>query len=240
MAPQAVGQPRLDSFDKRSLLANHPLFKQLSDAVIDRIVSHALTRSVKKATILFRKGDPGSNFFAVCSGVVRISAPSELGKDAIFNLITPGEIFGEIALLDGGPRTADAVAIENCNLMVIERRDFMPIIREYPEVAMRLIEVLCARLRRTTEQVEDVMFLGLSGRLAKALLHLHNRSAIHQPSAPIHITQREISQLIGASRESANKQLREWERRKWLQLTRGGVLVLSPHALESAVSEGPD
>ncbi len=237
MAPPAVAQPRKDTFDKGGLLANHPLFKELSSEVIDRIVSHAITRNVTKGTVLFRKGDPGSNFYAVCSGVVRISAPSELGKDAIFNLITPGEIFGEIALLDGGPRTADAAAIENCSLMIIERRDFMPIVREYPEVAMRLIEVLCARLRRTTEQVEDVMFLGLPGRLAKALLHLHNRSVTHEAAAPIHITQREISQLIGASRESANKQLRQWERRKWLQLTRGGVLILSPRSLEAAVSE---
>jgi CRP-like cAMP-binding protein len=167
---------------------------------------------------------------------VRISAPSELGKDAIFNLITPGEIFGEIALLDGGQRTADAVAIESCDLMVLERRDFIPLLREYPDIAMRLIEVLCHRLRRTTEQVEDVMFLGLSSRLAKALLYLHQRSPNEAPREAIRVTQREISQMIGVSRESANKQLRDWERRKWLKLERGGVVILAPRALANTIS----
>lgn len=237
MAVQATERPRPDVLDKRLLLRSHPLFKELSDAIIDRIVSHALTRKVKKGTILFRKGDPGTNLYAVCAGAIRISAPSELGKDAIFNLITPGEIFGEIALLDGGERTADAVAIENCDLMVLERRDFIPLLREYPDIAMRLIEVLCHRLRRTTEQVEDVMFLGLPSRLAKALLYLHQRSPAEAPRETIRVTQREISQMIGVSRESANKQLRDWERRKWLKLERGGVIILAPRALANTVSQ---
>jgi CRP-like cAMP-binding protein len=237
MALQTTDRPRPDVLDKRLLLRSHPLFKELSDAIIDRIISHALTRKVKKGTVLFRKGDPGSNLYAVCAGAIRISAPSELGKDAIFNLITPGEIFGEIALLDGGQRTADAVAIESCDLMVLERRDFIPLVREYPDIAMRLIEVLCHRLRRTTEQVEDVMFLGLSSRLAKALLYLHQRSPAEAPREAIRVTQREISQMIGVSRESANKQLRDWERRKWLKLERGGVIILAPRALANTISQ---
>jgi CRP-like cAMP-binding protein len=100
-----------------------------------------------------------------------------------------------------------------------------------------LIEVLCQRLRRTTEQVEDVMFLGLSSRLAKALLYLHQRSPAEAPRTAIRVTQREISQMIGVSRESANKQLRNWERRKWLKLERGGVVILAPRALADAISE---
>jgi CRP-like cAMP-binding protein len=226
------------TIDRRALLQANPFFKDLPASVIDRLVSHAVTRRVKRGTVLFRKGDAGSRLYAVCSGAVRISVPSEQGQDAIFNLLPAGEIFGEIALLDGGERTADAVAIDDSELMVIERRDFIPLLREQPEVAMKLIEILCARLRRTSEQVEDIVFLGVANRLAKALLQLHRRTAA-DPHHRIRITQRELSQMIGVSRESANKQLRDWERRKWLKIERGGVQILAPSALASLVTGGP-
>lgn len=237
MANKTVGPFRGQRLDKRALLQSHPLFRELNDAIIDKIVARALTQKVKKGTVLFRKGDKGPHLYAVCSGAIRISASSELGKDTIFSVITPGEVFGEIALLDGGQRTADAVTIESCDLMVIERRDFIPLLREYPEVATRLIEILCSRLRRTTEQVEDVMFLDLSHRLAKALLYLQRRSKGDPRSDTIRITQNEISHMVGASRESVNKQLRDWQRRKWLKLERGGVVVLAPHALANTLSD---
>ncbi len=223
--------------DRRALLLANPFFKDLDASLIDRLVAHAVNRKVTKGTVLFRKGDAGSRLYAVCAGAVRISVPSEQGQDAIFNLVPPGEIFGEIALLDGGERTADAVAIEDSELMVIERRDFVPLLRQHPEVAMKVIEILCSRLRKTTEQVEDIVFLGLPHRLAKALLQLHRRAG---GRGRINITQRELSQMIGTSRESTNKQLRDWERKKWLKLERGGVLILTPGALSSLVSDDAD
>jgi len=238
MARPANDQPQLESFDKRSLLRAHPFFKDLGGIMIDHLIPRVISRKVRKGTVIFRKGDTGSKLYVICAGAVRISAPSEQGKDAIFNLITPGEIFGEIAFLDEGQRTADAVAIENGELMVIERRDFISLLREDPELAMRLIKILCLRLRRTSEQVEDIIFLDLAGRLAKALMHLYRRSSTTFPRDKIRITQREISQMIGVSRESANKQLRVWQRRKWLRLERGGVAILAPEALDDLIFEG--
>jgi CRP-like cAMP-binding protein len=229
---------RPESVDKRSLLRAHPFFKGLGEAVIDWLVPHAVSRRVKKGTVLFRKGDIGSKLYAVCAGAVRISSSSEQGNDAILNLITPGDIFGEIAFLDQGPRTADAVVAESGEIMVIERRDFIQLLREHPGVSMRLIEILCSRLRRTSEQVEDIVFLSVPHRLAKVLLQLHRRSS----KAPnkILITQQEISQMIGASRESTNKQLRDWQRRKWLRLERNCVVVLAPEALKGIIYESAD
>ena len=224
------------SFDKHVLLRAHPFFKDLGNTIIDRLAPRVITTKVKKGAAIFHKGDIGSKLYAVRAGAVRISAPSEQGKDAIFNLVVPGELFGEIAFLDGGQRSADAVAIDDCELMVIERRDFIPILRDDPEVAIRLINILCARLRRTSEQVEDIVFLGLPNRLAKVLLHLYQPSATAAPNKKIYITQREISQMIGVSRESANKQLQDWQRRKWLKLERGGVVIFSPDALRDLVS----
>jgi CRP-like cAMP-binding protein len=230
MTPAAGTQSSTQHSDKHKLLSAHPFFRDFARPIIDRVVSRAITRRIKKGTVIFRKGDAGTNLCAVCTGSVRISVPSEQGQDAIFNVIPPGEIFGEIALLDGGPRTADAVAIEDSELLVIERRDFIPLVREHPELAMKLIEMVCARLRRTSEQVEDIVFLELPGRLAKALLQLHARAG-GRPNNAIRITQRDLSQMIGGSRESVNKLLRDWQRRGWLKLQRGGLTLLAPKAL---------
>src|SRR5262249_4650418 len=224
-------------FDKQALLRAHPFFRDLGDAVIDRLAPRVITTKIKKGVVIFRKGDIGSKLYAVRAGAVRISAPSEQGKDAIFNLVVPGEIFGEIAFLDGGQRTADAVAIDNCELMGIERRDLIALIRDKTEMGIRLIKVLSGRLRRTSEQVEDIVFLGLPNRLAKALLHLYRPSDTALPTNKIHVTQREISQMIGVSRESANKQLQDWQRRKWLKLERGGLVIFAPEALRDLVTK---
>jgi CRP/FNR family transcriptional regulator, cyclic AMP receptor protein len=219
-------------FDKRSILRNHPIFGEFRPDLLERLSSHAARKTVRSGTAIFARGDPGTCLFAVCSGTVRISAPSPAGRSAIFNLISEGAVFGEIALLDGLPRTADAMALTECELMVIERRDFIPLLREQPEIALKVIEVLCGRLRRTTEQLADVMFLDLPGRLAKALLQLA-KSAKPTPRGPkIALTQDDVGKIIGISRESTNKQLREWEGRNWLALERGGIVILAAKALE--------
>jgi CRP/FNR family cyclic AMP-dependent transcriptional regulator len=222
--------------DKKALLRSHPFFRGLDGRIVDALVPYAVTRKIKRGTLLFRKGDAGTSFYVVCAGAVRVSAPSDQGKDAVFNLIVPGEIFGEIAFLDGGPRTADAVMIESGELMVIERRDFLPLLRQYPELALRLLEILCGRLRRTSQQLEDIVFLDLEPRLAKALLYLYERS-FSESMHKLKVTQRDISQLVGISRESANKQLRSWERRKWLRLERGGLTILAPASLRKLVDK---
>jgi CRP/FNR family transcriptional regulator, cyclic AMP receptor protein len=234
MRANAIFQP--NPLDKAHLLRSHPFFSGLDARIVDRLIPHALTRKAKKGTLLFRKGDMGTNLYAVCAGAVRVSAPSSQGKDAVFNLIVPGEIFGEIAFLDGGPRTADAVMIGSGELMVIERRYFLPLLRDHPELAVRLLEILCRRLRHTSEQIEDVVFLGLEARLAKALLYLYEHS-LSKPPYELKVTQREIGQLIGVSRESANKQLRSWQRKKWVKLERGGIRILSLDALKLLISE---
>ena len=214
----------------RQVLRRSRLFARLGDSEIDAILAHATVARQAEGDHIFAKGDPGNSLYAVCAGTVKISVPSADGKDAVFNLVGEGEIFGEIALLDGRPRTADATAMTDCELMVIERRDFLDLVRSQPEIALKLMEVLCARLRHTSEQVEDVLFLDLPGRLAKILLQLTETAKLPQ-ARRVAITQREIGQMIGMSRESTNKQLRDWEDRNWVRLERGGVVVLEPDAL---------
>jgi CRP/FNR family cyclic AMP-dependent transcriptional regulator len=234
VAPTKKGIAR--SFDKRAFLRGHPIFGALGPELLDQLSSYAIPRSVKRGTTIVARGDAGTALFAICSGTVKISTPSVEGKGAVFNLISDGAIFGEIAVLDGLPRSADATALTDCELMVIERRDFVSLIRERPEFALKLIEVLCRRLRHTTGQLEDVMFLDLPGRLAKALLHASENEGVPESGKMIKLTQRNLSEMIGMSRESTNKQLRSWEKQKLISLQRGGIVILAPAALETIAS----
>jgi CRP/FNR family cyclic AMP-dependent transcriptional regulator len=226
--------------DRLSLLRNHPLFQDLPASVIEHLGSYMKTRKVPRGTTIFAKGDPGTGLMGVLAGSVKVSVASAEGKDIVLNIFREGEVFGEIALLDGRPRTADATAMSDCELIVIERRDFVPFLSNHPDVTIKFIEILCSRLRRTSEQVQDVTFLNLPTRLAKALLQLTSSDQGGAPGRKVAITQREISQMIGRSRESTNKQLRAWVKRGWVRLERGGVSVVAPDKLAAIAAEGSD
>jgi CRP-like cAMP-binding protein len=223
-----------------SLLRSHPLFRDLPPAVIEHLGSYMKTRRVARGTTIFAKGDPGSGLMGVLAGAVKVSVASADGKDIVLNVFREGDIFGEIALLDGRPRTADATAMSDCELIVIERRDFVPFLSSQPDVMLKFIEILCSRLRRTSEQVQDITFLNLPTRLAKTLLQLTGGVQGSATPSKATITQREISQMIGMSRESTNKQLRAWAKRGWIRLERGGVGVLALDKLAAIAAEGAD
>ena len=213
------------------LLRTHPIFGQLPAEIIEQLGAYVAKRHVQCGTVIFAKGDRGSGMMAVLQGSVRISVPTIDGREVVLTQIQAGEVFGEMALLDGQPRSADATATENCELMVIDRRDFIPFVHNQPEVAVKLLEILCARLRRTNEQVEDVMFMSLPVRLAKLIVKLGKLDNPDVQPVKLAITQRELSEMIGMSRESTNKQLRAWEKRKLLRLGRGTVTILDAGAI---------
>lgn len=218
--------------DKRGVLRDHTLFSKLDPRHLDRLTSCIVTKFVRKGVTIFAKGDPGSCLFAIGEGVVKISIPSVGGHSPVINLLGKGDIFGEIALLDGRPRTADAIALTECHLLLIERRDLLPLLREDPDISFKLTEILCDRLRRTTEQAENLMFLDLSVRLAKTLLRLASGKV-----SRVSITQQDLGDLIGMSRESTNRQLRKWEGNRWVRLERRGIVITSVEAL-SSIAEG--
>jgi CRP/FNR family cyclic AMP-dependent transcriptional regulator len=226
--------------DKLALLRNNPLFRDLAPQVIEHLGTYMKRRTVSRGSIIFSKGDPGAGLLGVLAGAVKISVASADGRDIVLNIIRAGEIFGEIALLDGHPRTADATAMSDCELMVLERREFIPFLHSQPDVTLKLMEILCSRLRRTSEQVQDVTFLSLPIRLAKALLELTSATKSPAPTGKIAITQREISQIVGRSRESTNKQLRAWAKLGWVRLQWGGVTVLKPDKLTELAVDGAE
>jgi CRP-like cAMP-binding protein len=220
------------TFDKRVILQDHSLFGALGSGLIDQLSAHAASKRIKRGTTIFSKGDQGTCLYAVCSGQVKITVPSGEGKDAVFNPIGSGQIFGEVALLDGGQRTADAVAVKDTELLVIDRRDFIPLVHREPEIAIKLIEILCGRLRNTSEQVENVILLDPAVRLAKTLLRLAGSDAKNHK---VVITQGELGQIIGVSRETTNRQLRDWENNNWVELESGAVVLLDPEALAALI-----
>jgi CRP/FNR family cyclic AMP-dependent transcriptional regulator len=226
------------SSSKLAVLRKHPIFCDLDPEALDQLCRYAKHSSLKRGATIVSKGDPGNSLVAVVSGTVKISISSPDGRSAILNLIGPGEIFGEVAVLDGLARTADATANTNCEIYAIDRRDFLPFVRSQPALAMKLIELLCTRLRWTSDQVEEVILQDLPGRLASALLRLTEKHKLAQGGRTIAITQQEISEMVGMTRESINKQLRAWATRNWVRLEHGAIVVLNPGMLRELTEAG--
>lgn len=229
------------AIDKRKLLEGHTLLRELKPAELDQLASYARIVRHRAGDTIFLKGSPGTGMMAVVEGRVKISAPSPEGKDVILNVIEAGEIFGEVALLDGKARTADAAAMTDCALLVLERRDFLPFLRSHPDVCIRLLSVLCERLRRTSEQVEDILFLDLPGRLARALLRLadsHGERVAAGLRIALPLKQREFGEMLGLSRESVNKQLNEWQRQGAITLDGGKITIRDAATLKRLADPG--
>jgi CRP/FNR family cyclic AMP-dependent transcriptional regulator len=230
--------PRPFASSKLAVLRKHPYFSDLNPEAFDQLCRYAKHLTLKRGATIFSKGDPGTSLIAVISGTVKISVSSVDGRNAILNLVGAGEIFGEISLLDGLARSADATANTNCEIFVIDRREFIPFVQSQPALAMKFIELLCKRLRRTSDQVEEVILQNLPGRLASALLRLTEK---HKPGdRTIAITQQEISEMVGMSRESINKQLRAWAARNLVRLEHGAIVVLNAELLRELAEAGSD
>ena len=237
MPQDKTADARQSASGKLSVLRQHPIFRDLEPEALDQLGRYAKHVTLKRGAALFAKGDPGNSLFAVISGTVKMSISSPEGRNAILNLIGPGQVFGEMAVLSGQARSADATANTNCEMFVIDRRDFLPFMRNHPALAMKFIELLCERVRRTSDQVEQIILQDLPGRLASALLGLTERNK-SDDSRTIEITQQEISEMVGMTRESINKQLRAWAARSWVRLEHGAIVVLDTGSLRELAEAG--
>jgi CRP-like cAMP-binding protein len=176
---------------------------------------------------------------AVLRGTAKMTSVSRDGKEIVLNIMHPGEIFGEIALLDGEERSADAVAMTDCDILVLHRRDFMPILEKRADICLILLRILCQRLRQTSEQVEDVLFRHLESRIAKKVMQLGESATLHGvPGSPIelHVSQRELGNIAGGSRESVNKILQSWHKAGWIELGKGTILIHDLDAIARLVT----
>ncbi len=212
----------------RSLFQRHPLFNGLTPAELDDLLAHARVVRYPARASLFARGDPGGQMIAVVSGRVRISLTGPDGHELILNVIEAGQLFGEIAMLDGRDRTADATIVEATELLIIDRRDFLPFLKRHPDVAVRLLLTLCERMRTTTDQIEDIFLLPVTARLAKKLLQMaaaHGQKSAAGVRLGARLSQRELGGMLGVSRESINKHLGAWQKAGLVTLENGAITV---------------
>ena len=224
--------------EKRQIFESHLLFGKLSASEIDSLISYSRLERYPAGREIFAKGSPGQSLVAVLRGRIKISSLSNEGKEIVFNIINAGEIFGEIAVLDGEERSADATAMTECEVLVLNRRDFLHLLENRTDLCMIMLRILCQRLRQTSEQVEDVMFRHLESRLAKKLLQLAESVGLHglqSNSVELHLSQRELGNMAGGSRESVNKILQNWHRQGLIDLGKASVLIRDIQALRRLI-----
>ena len=218
---------RLASIKREALLAS-PFFAHMKPTEIDELIASATDRRAARGTLIFSKGDPGTFMLAVLNGHIRVGATSLDGREVTLNVIGPGEIVGEIALLDGKPRSATAIAVDDTAMMVIERHVFLPFLLRHEGLVERLLVVLCDRLRNTSLALEEIALFDVPARLARLLAKLAGEAGSPVASGiriDLKLSQRDLSNLVASSRESVNKQLRVWREAGLIEMDAGYLIV---------------
>jgi CRP-like cAMP-binding protein len=223
------------AFDKEMVLSEHFLLRHLSRDELRRLAATTTLSNHSAGGVIFMKGDPGNSMIAVARGRVKICAHSSEGKELILNIVERGGLFGEIALFDGEPRTADAIALEETDLLSLDRSKFQPFLKENPDMALRLLAVVCKRFRETSEHLEDSLFREAPSRLARCLLRLSRafgKSVDGGTLLDIKLSQQQLGNYVGVSRETVNKQLGEWQRDGLIAINSSGIILRNKSALE--------
>ncbi len=212
----------------REALADSDLFGALAEEELDRLLAFGRRVRYPAGKVIFQKGDPGDSLMVVLSGRIKIGTLSAEGREAVLSFIEPCRSFGEVALLDGKPRSADATAVTAVELFVLRRADVMSFIERHPGIALRIIGMLCAKLRRTTEMIEDHVLLQMEARIARALLRLaaeYGRPCADGVRIELRLSQRELGGIVGLARENVNRQLAAWRGRGLLSIDRGTITL---------------
>ncbi len=218
-------------FDGCAVLREHSAFDRLPLPLMKWLSSRARLQLARQDEVIFSRDDPGRSFYLVAQGAVKICVISAEGREAVFTIAHRGDSFGEIAVLDGSTRTANAIAKADCKLMVIDRNDLLHVMGCEPTFSLALVQLVCSRYRWISAKLEEALLLDFSKRLAKTLLWLDEKGLSR--SGDKIVTQKEIGQMLGGSRETTNKCLRSWERRNWVRLDRARIEILRPEALNA-------
>lgn len=198
----------MEAENETSYLKQVDIFASLSDEDLRDLVGAARRRTFRVGEVIFHRDDPGQVLYVIKEGKVKICLISPDGQEISLVVFGKGEYFGELALLDGLPRSADAIALEKVECYTLQRSDFHKAIMKTPQIAIQVLEVLSQRLRRTDQQVEDLIFLDVYGRVAKKLLDLAETHGVKVDDGiriDVRLTQQELASMVGASRESVNK-----------------------------------
>ncbi len=224
-----------EGFNVDDVLSRAPMFAALDAEAAAALRASMNEEHLAKGQELFREGELGEKLYIITDGKIKLGQTASDGRENLLAVLGPGELFGELSLFDPGPRTATATALTDATVMGLGHRGLRPWLTGRPEVAEALLQALALRLRRTNEQMADLVFSDVPGRVAKALLELGEKFGRQLPDG-LHVThdmtQEELAQLVGASRETVNKALADFATRGWIQLESRSVVLLDVDRLE--------
>jgi CRP/FNR family cyclic AMP-dependent transcriptional regulator len=215
-----------------------PLFTALDDASAASLRASMSGVKLSRGQILFKEGDAGDRLFVVVDGKLKLGTTSNDGRDNLLSILGPGDMFGELSLFDPGPRTATATAVVDSKLLALANDQVIGWVKEHPQVSLQLLGRLAQRLRKANDVLSDLVFADVPGRVAKAIVELGERFGTRKDDG-LHVnhelTQEELAQLVGASRETVNKALADFASRGWIRLEPRAVIVLD---LERLIKRG--
>lgn len=217
------------------MIRKAPLFAALDDEEAATLISSMTTTHMERGDILFHEGDQGDRLYVIGEGKIKLGRSSADGRENLVAILGPGEMFGELSLFDPGPRTMTATAVAETTLLGLGNESLQEILTKHPGAAATLLAALARRLRRTNDTLADLVFTDVPGRVAKALLDLSarfGRPAEEGVLVAHDLTQEELAQLVGASRETVNKALADFATRGWLRLEARAVLLLDVERLK--------
>ena len=231
------GVKSMSDLTTHAVLEHNFLFFGLPDTTIDALAALARRTVYGPDSLVFSQGDDADALYGIASGQVRIFTADNKGHEMFLNVLGPGETFGEIALLDGLPRTASAVTTATTTLVVIPRRQFLAHLEREPELAIHLLQLLCGRLRWVSDLVEESAFLAGPARVAKrlaVLVETHGRP-MQNGDVEIVMSQADLGRFLGISRQIINHYLRDWCEHGWVDLKRGRIVIHDLDALGDVV-----
>lgn len=226
---------RLERDARRDALRSSAVFQVMKPEELEAILRFATDRRVAKGTVIVRKGDAGSSLMAVLRGRVRVSSVSAEGKEVTITTLGAGEVFGEIALFDGEPRSADVTALEETDLLIVERREFLPFLYQNTDVCLRLLAMMSRRLRNASLALEELALHDLPERLARVLLRLaedYGRPTREGIRIDFKVSQSDLGTRVGTSRETVNKQIKQWRDDGVLELDGRYIVLRRPDELK--------
>ncbi|MDQ3767084.1 MAG: Crp/Fnr family transcriptional regulator [Actinomycetota bacterium] len=224
----------MDPHQTASLLSRTRLFGGLDQDVLHSLGERTIERSYKRGQLIFSQGDMGESLYVLVDGVVKVFVTSDRGDEMVLTTLHPPEVFGELALIDGGARSASAEALEPAAALVLTRPTLLELLAQHPSLTDSLLRSLGSVLRRLTEQTSDLVFLDLHGRVAKLLLNLASEQANEEGEVVVldlHMTQSDLAGMVGGSRQSVNQILRHFQGRGYIELDGRRVKLLRPDLL---------
>ncbi len=223
-----------------SLLAKIPFLSKVEPENLKELFGLLKRRTYRAGETIFHKDDAGSTMYIISEGTVKVSVPSEIGNEMILAILSSGDHFGELSLFDNKPRSATVTAAGPTEVYVLYHDDFINFIGKYPRIAINIFSTLSERLRRADNMIEDVVFLDIPARLAKKLLELSRSHGKPKPEGSVEIdlrlTQQDIANMLGTTRESVNRQLVAFQDRGLITIDRQHITILKPAELEKRIS----